>query len=504
ESESESDGRPDSMIPINIHSILDSNAVENQRIEFKRNWNPEKVLHSICAFANDYDDIFGGYIIIGVEEENGMPSKITGIQKETIDRINKELLNIVNIIEPRYEVFSECQEYKGNNVLLIWAPAGRDRPYQCPTSLSKRGGKLGYFIRKHSSSVCASPEQVRELFKISETVPFDDRINYRTSIDDLSWGLMVDFLKRTGSEYKTDDKSTLELAKDLHIVDGPPENLHPLNVGLMFFNDHPEHFFRQSYIDIQYKRDPTGTRMLSKEVRGPLDKQIVSAIDYVKGLAIENMILKIPGQPESITISSYPIEAVEETIVNAVLHKDYSISEPVRIEILPDRIETLSIPGPNRDISDEDIREGTLRSRSYRNRRIGEFLRELDLAEVKNTGIPKIMGEMARNGSPEPVFETDEHRGYMIVVLPIHREFLRDLPPYAKRRTAESINAELLSILSKRGEVSVADLAKEMGYTSVPSSLRKAIASLVASGSIERTEKSINSPNQKLRLKYRR
>ena len=63
--------------------------VEDARIEYKKGWNPEKVIQSICAFANDIDNWGGGYIIIGIEEENGMPKfPIRGLTKSEIDVIN--------------------------------------------------------------------------------------------------------------------------------------------------------------------------------------------------------------------------------------------------------------------------------------------------------------------------------------------------------------------------------------------------------------------------------
>ena len=57
----------------NAKEILDASTIENSRIEYKADWNPEKIMHTICAFANDMENIGGGYIIIGVEEENGIP-----------------------------------------------------------------------------------------------------------------------------------------------------------------------------------------------------------------------------------------------------------------------------------------------------------------------------------------------------------------------------------------------------------------------------------------------
>ena len=60
-------------IPIFIEKLMNENIVEYARIEFKENWNPEPILHTICAFANDIDNWGGGYIVVGVKEENGMP-----------------------------------------------------------------------------------------------------------------------------------------------------------------------------------------------------------------------------------------------------------------------------------------------------------------------------------------------------------------------------------------------------------------------------------------------
>ena len=79
-----------------------------------------------------------------------------------------------------------------------------------------------------------------------------------------------------------------------------------------------------------------------------------------------------------------------------------------------------SFPGPDRSIRMDDLRRGRAASRRYRNRRIGEFLKELDLAEGRSTGIPKILRAMEANGSPPPEFETDEDRTSFLIRLPVH------------------------------------------------------------------------------------
>ena len=60
-------------LPINISDLINRRVVENARVDYKADWNPEPILHSICAFANDIDNWGGGYIIIGIEDEDGMP-----------------------------------------------------------------------------------------------------------------------------------------------------------------------------------------------------------------------------------------------------------------------------------------------------------------------------------------------------------------------------------------------------------------------------------------------
>jgi predicted HTH transcriptional regulator len=51
----------------NINDLLNKQRIESNRIEFKKGWNPASIYHSICAFANDFDDLGGGYIIVGVD-----------------------------------------------------------------------------------------------------------------------------------------------------------------------------------------------------------------------------------------------------------------------------------------------------------------------------------------------------------------------------------------------------------------------------------------------------
>ena len=68
----------------------------------------------------------------------------------------------------------------------------------------------------------------------------------------------------------------------------------------------------------------------------------------------------------------------------------------------------------------------SLRLRRYRNRRLGEFLKELDLTEGRATGIPTIQDELKSNGSPKATIETDEERTYFLIDIPCHPEFIKE------------------------------------------------------------------------------
>lgn len=120
-----------------------------------------------------------------------------------------------------------------------------------------------------------------------------------------------------------------------------------------------------------------------------------------------------------------PFATVEEAISNAVYHKEYDVREPIEVRVEPDRMIIVSHPGADRSISQEGLREYRVFSRRYRNRRIGELLKEMHLTEGRNTGFRKIRNALRNNGSPEPLFETDDERTYFAATLFYHPDFAR-------------------------------------------------------------------------------
>lgn len=245
--------------------------------------------------------------------------------------------------------------------------------------------------------------------------------------------------------------------------------------------------------------------MTEKIFTGPINRQLRGTLSYIKNYIIKEKVIKLPDQAEAVRIFNLPYAAVEESLSNAVYHKSYQIGEPITVTITSDRMESTSPPGLDRTISNDDLQNRRLVSRRYRNRKIGDFLKELKLVEGRNTGIPTILRVMEANGSNMPLFETDEDRTYFTVILPIHEKFLVSeiiATPKKKQRRSLPVLKELAAVtLSENGHLSTSKLALELGYKKVTSTLYKALKELREEGIIQYLEpEKVRSRNQKLYL----
>lgn len=116
---------------------------------------------------------------------------------------------------------------------------------------------------------------------------------------------------------------------------------------------------------------------------------------------------------------------MEEALANVVYRRAYDIREPIEVRIEKEMIEIVSFPGPDRSVTKEGLKRYKVSNRRYRNRRIGDILKELHLTEGRNTGFGKILRTLEENGSPKPEFETDDDHSYFISRLFVHEAFLR-------------------------------------------------------------------------------
>ena len=148
---------------------------------------------------------------------------------------------------------------------------------------------------------------------------------------------------------------------------------------------------------------------------------IKQTLDYLSTNIVYEVVQKIPGKQEAKRFWNYPYDALEEAVVNSLYHRAYDQHEPVEITVEPSGISILNCPGPDRSIPMSDIEKGDLlKSRRYRNRYLGDFLKELDLTEGRSTGVPTIQEKLTANGSPRATFETTDDRLTFLIHIPVH------------------------------------------------------------------------------------
>lgn len=420
-------------LPIDIEQLLGGSVIENNRIEFKEGWNPKSIYRTICAFANDIDNIGGGYIVIGVREENGRAVRpILGLDINQIDRIEKEMVNFNKLIDPEYFPKVVVEDIDGKKAMILWIPGGSNRPYRVPDDVNAKEKHCNYYIRYNSSSIVPNRNQEIDLISLSNQIPFDDRANPNASLDDISMVLIRDFLVETNSKLASQIESAKlsDILQQMDLVSGPPERLLPKNIALMLFSNKPEKFFPCSHVDIVIypkgkEMDPSNFIEITP-ISGPVHMMIRATMEYLKTNIIREKIIKLPGQAEARKFFNYPYQALEEAVVNALYHRNYQEREPVEISIEPDKITIISYNGPDRSIQLDDLRKGKIKARRYRNRKLGDFLKELDLTEGRATGIPTIRKELKENGSPMVAFDTDDDRSYFLIEIPSHPNFIHE------------------------------------------------------------------------------
>lgn len=146
-------------LAINIEDLLNKQKIESNRVEFKTGWNPGSIYHSVCAFANDFEDLGGGYIVVGVEtnEDTGIAKRpVVGVPLEKIDGILQNMVGYNNKLSPYYMPRTSVEDIDGTQVLVIWCPAGINRPYSVPENVTAKNGSKEYlYVRDGTSSIIA-------------------------------------------------------------------------------------------------------------------------------------------------------------------------------------------------------------------------------------------------------------------------------------------------------------------------------------------------------------
>ena len=417
------------ILPINLDNLLYGRGVESERVEFKASWDPKttgtQVLRTICAFANDYHNLNGGYLVVGVEERDGravLPP--SGLRADEVEQAQKWIRGNCNRLDPRYQPVLSPETVEGRSILVVWAPASDVKPHRAPDA---DAGPGRYWVRLGSETVDAERrgDLLRRLIEQTARVPWDDRRAHDAQIDDLREKKAREYLRDVDSGL-LDDPDERSVFRRMRITANVNDHEVPRNVGLLFFATDPRQWFRGAQIEVvQFAADRAGDVQEERTFRGGLADQLRDCLNYLENLSTHHL-QKQHDRSRVRGWVSYPLPALRETLVNAIYHRGYDVDqpEPTKVYLFPDRVQITSYPGPVPGIEAEHLLpNATVRAVPARNRRIGEFLKELGLAEGRLSGLRKVFQAMDANGSPTPQFEFDEQRTFFQATLPAHPEY---------------------------------------------------------------------------------
>ena len=327
---------------------------ETENIEFKLQFTDE-IYKEVIAFANTD----GGVIYIGIDNA-GNAVGINNVD-ENYTRITN---GIRDAIMPDVTMFVKYT-IQENRVVRITVGEGSYKPYY----LKSKGLKpSGVFVRQGTSSVPASPEQIRAMIKESDGDTFE---SMRSMEQELSFKSAKEAFKRYNIEFSKAKYRALgitmqgdELYSNLALIISD-QCAHTTKVAV--FADEGNTKFRDS-----------------KEFGGSIFEQLDSTFAY---LALCNKTTATFKGLERIEKVDYPEEALREALLNALVHRDYSFSGSIIINVNDKEIEFISIGGLLPGLSPDDIRSGISQPR---NKNLADIFHRLHLIESYGTGIRKI------------------------------------------------------------------------------------------------------------------
>ncbi|MCY3769004.1 MAG: putative DNA binding domain-containing protein [Gammaproteobacteria bacterium] len=380
---------------------------ENSGIEFKRDiLENHQLAKELVALSN----LQGGMVLLGVDDDGSIP----GI---TRDRLEEWVMTTCRDkirpgIIPYFEMIGDVEP--GKSVAVVRVPRGGDVHSQWHHS------RHSYFIRVGSQSREPTPEELRRLFQQRGTLRADLRPILGSSIDSLDRRRLKDYFRRIRQQDIPEDEDktgweTLLVNTEIMVEEGVSLS------GMLLFGKTPNRFIPQAGIDAAAfpgteKDYAANERTVLRGAMTPLTDQdgnileaglVEQALEFVRRNT--PMMASLDAGGRRVERSTYPFEAVRESVVNALIHRDYLLTNTdIEMVIYSDRLEIIS-PGklPN-GITPERMRAGT---RAARNQLLKDVMRDYGYLEPMGMGVPrKIVRCMQEHNKTDPDLIEDSER----------------------------------------------------------------------------------------------
>ena len=347
---------------------------EGKTIEFKREYMDD-IKYVVIAFANTE----GGKLYIGINDDG----TICGVSD--VDNNMLKLTNMIrDVVRPDVTMFTDCtvEQIDGKQIIVLTVQRGTARPYYLH---SKGVRPEGVYVRQGASSVPASETAILNMIKETSGDCYEDA---RSINQQLTFEKATAYFNKKGVDFGDAQKRTLNLISK----DGTYSNLGMLlsdqciaTIKMAVFEGSKKSIFKDR-----------------KELMGSILQQLEDAYSYID--QFNHTRAEFEGL-DRIDKRDYPPEAVREALLNAIVHKDYSVSGSTLISIFDDRIEFVTIGGLVRGISYDDIMLGVS---ALRNQHLANVFYRLQLIEAYGTGILKI-NECYMDKAAKPIIEVSNN-----------------------------------------------------------------------------------------------
>lgn len=358
---------------------------EMSRLELKESFGAE-CIETACAFAN----AAGGYVVIGVDDR-GVPSK-----KQLRDEGLRDYANrISTATEPSVAVDAEKVLFKGYEVVVLRVQENPLKPVAC---------KGRCFIRKGSVNHQMTPAEIAECHLKSTGGSMDAVFVPGATKDDLDMDAVREYMRIAVKCKRRDfdlDEDPWRILLKIGLVESEDEIT---RAAYLLFAKDPQEKFGQAKIHAGLVRG--GSLIIdNRMIRGRIYKQVDEALLFVqRDIKVR---FEISGKAARDEYWDYPLDAVRETIANAVCHRDYGIGNDIQLKISEDQLSVWSPGLLPFDAPMEVIMNPDHRSHP-RNRLIAQIFFDMGIIEQYGSGIDRIKRECIKNGSPFPEWKEAE------------------------------------------------------------------------------------------------
>jgi ATP-dependent DNA helicase RecG len=382
-------------------------------------WYPKEVsVRDLAATLVAMANSDGGTVLIGLTPRIGRPQGLS----DPDDAIDVALAAALAATPPLIIPLPEESQLDGRALVTVTIPPGLPNVYHLEGT---------YLCREDTRNHALSPRALRRLKMERGELSWEAQIPNESTCDDLHWDAVSEYVAQLERMRDTPEEEVLLRRGCLANVEG---DLMPTYAGLLLFGHDPQRWVHGAELDTARF---SGYEMSDAFVRQTISGTLPAQLREAEVFLAEHMRFVLPLGSELVPEEQaiFPLEAAREALVNAVAHRDYSITgDQIRLFVFDDRLEVTSpgrLPGP---ITVDNLVE----ERFSRNEVIVQVLADMGFIERLGYGVDRMIRLMDENELPRPSFE--EQAGGFRVTLYGLAAAGADLTPELEQLTDSELN----------------------------------------------------------------